>query len=142
MKIPKLAALCLVLNSVLLFAQATLTDEDVAKLIFRVQQSSAARLDPTLPPMPFETWLRSEVGSEAVIGWVVRTADASVWRFPRVEADISIQGRPGVVIMIAVGKQPTFKSLQLIEEGEGDIFEWTRLRDLPEALTKARDGMR
>ena len=140
MKIPKLAALCLVLNSVLLFAQATLTDEHLAKLIFRVQQSSAAQLDPALPPMTFETWLRSEVGSDVVIGWVVRTAYASVWRVPRVEADISIQGRPGLVIMIAVGKQPTFRSLFL--NRVGDDAEWTRLRDLPEALTKARDGMR
>jgi hypothetical protein len=113
-KTPKLVALCLVLNSVLLFAQATLTDEDVAKLIFRVQQTPTARLDPSLPPITFETWLQSEVGSDTVIGWAVRTADASVWRFPRVEADISIPGRPGgVVIMIAVGKQPTFKSLFL-----------------------------
>ena len=76
-----------------------------------------------------------------MIGWAVRTADASVWRFPRVEADISIPGRPGgLVIMIAVGKRPTFQSLFL--NRVGDEAEWTRLRDLPEALIRARDGMR
>jgi len=135
-----LVVLCLSLSSAILSAQMTLTDEDAAKLISRVQQTSASQLDSALPRMTFERWLRSQVGTDTTINWVVRTADVSVQRYPWIETDISIHGRPGIVIMIAAATKPTFQSLQLM--WAGDYAEWPRLRDLPEALRRARDGVK
>lgn len=140
MKTLTLVVLCLSLSSALLSAQMTLTDEDAAKLISRVQQTSASQLDSALPRMTFERWLRSQVGTDTTINWVVRTADVSVQRYPWIEADISIQGRPGIVIMIAAATKPRFQSLKLMRAG--DYAEWPRLRDLPEALRRARDGVK
>ena len=60
-----------------------------------------------------------------------------------IEADITIQGRPGIVIMFTPGAAesgtttaPKFHSLELLRSGE--FAESSHLRDLPKALKKAR----
>ena len=139
MKILELVAY-LAVSCVLVSAQTNRTNDDAAKLISRVQQTPASQLDSTLPHVSVERWLRYQVGSDAAINWAVRTADVSIQRYPWIEADVSIQGRPEIVIMIAAAKRPTFHSLELI--AAGGTAEWPRLRDLPEALKRARDGSR
>ncbi|SPE40180.1 exported hypothetical protein [Candidatus Sulfotelmatobacter sp. SbA7] len=143
MKTLTLLALCVIFSSVLVSAQATPTDDDVAKLIAGVKLTLASQLDPALPPVTFEKWLRLQVGRDATIGWAVRTGDGH--GLPWVEADVSDQGRPGIVIMIscgasegAIATRPKFHSLELVRANE--YAEWPRLRDLPVALRKARDG--
>jgi hypothetical protein len=142
-KILALLALYLAVSCVLVSAQTNRTNDNAANLISRVQQTPASQLDSTLPRMPLDRWLRSQVGSDTTINWAVRTADISIQRYPWIEADVSIQGRPEIVIiviMIAAAKRPTFHSLELIEAG--GIAEWPRLCFLPEALKRAKDGSR
>jgi hypothetical protein len=140
-------ALCLTLSSLFGSAQTPLTDDDVPKLIFQVKQTPASQLDSALPHMTFEKWLLLQVGREAAIGWVVRTGVDRSLGLPWVEADISIQGRPGIVIMIGNGRsergiapKPMFQSLKLVRAGEYE--EWPRLRDLPAALKRASAAIR
>jgi hypothetical protein len=128
--------LCLALCSVPVSAQTTITNDDAAKLISLVKQTPVSQLDSVLPKMTFEKWVVSQVGKDAVINWVVRNADGQ--RVPWVEADVSLQGRPGIVIMIAGTPEPTFRSLELVRAGAG--AEWSRLRELPEAVRRAKDG--
>jgi len=128
--------LCLALCSVLVSAQTTISNNDAAKLISRVKQTPASQLDSALPQMTFEKWVVSQVGKDAAIDWAVRNADGQ--RAPLIEADVSFQGRPGIVIMIAGTLEPTFRSLELVRAG--DAAEWSRLRELPEAVRRAKDG--
>lgn len=142
MKTLALLALCAIFSSVLVSAQATPTNDDDAKLISGVKLTLASQLDPVLPPVPLEKWLRLQVGRDATIGWAVRTGDGH--GLPWIEADVSDQGRPGIVIMISCGAsegaimRPKFHSLELVRADE--YAEWPRLRDLPAALQKARGG--
>jgi hypothetical protein len=130
--------LCLTLSSLFTSAQTPLTDNDV-ELIFRVKQTPASQLDSALPAMTFEKWLLVEVGREAAIGWAVRTAGDRSLGLPLVEADVSVQGRPAIVIMIANRtSKPIFQSLELVRAGE--YADWPRLRDLPLALKRAKAG--
>lgn len=145
MKTLALLAVGVIFSSILVSAQTTLTDDDVIKLISLVKLTPASQLDPVLPHLTFGRWLRLQVGRDAGIAWAVRTADGH--GLPWVEADISAQGRPGIVIMIACGtsdgrtaSKPTFHSLQLVRAD--DYADWPRLRDLPAALQRARDGAR
>jgi hypothetical protein len=130
------AMLFLALCSVLVSAQTPISNDDAAKLISRVKQMPASQLDSALPQMTFEKWVVSQVGKDAAINWVVRNADAH--RVPWVEADVSLQGRPGIVIIIAGTPEPTFRSLELVRAV--DATEWSRLRELPEAVRRAKDG--
>ncbi len=84
--------------------------------------------------MAFEKWLRVQVGTDATINWVLRTGDGH--HLSLIEADVSIQGRPGIVIMIEGTPEPTFHSLQLVRAN--GIAEWPRLSALPKAVRKAR----
>lgn len=147
MKVLTSLVLCLTLSSLFTSAQTPLTDDDVAGLIFHVKQTPASQLDSALPPMTFEKWLLLQVGRDAAIGWAVRTGVDRSLGLPWVEADVSIQGRPGIVIMIAnrtsergIASKPMFHSLELVRAGE--YAEWPRLRDLPAALKRARAGAR
>jgi hypothetical protein len=140
-------ALCLTLSSVFASAQMVLTDDDAAKLISHVKRTPASQLDSALPPMTFEKWLLLQAGRDAAIDWVVRSAVEQGLGLPYVEADVSIQGRPGIVLMIANGtsdggiaSKPIFHSLQLVRADE--YAEWPRLRDLPAALKRARASAR
>lgn len=142
MKTLALLALCAIFSSINVSAQATPANDDVAKLISGVKLTLASQLDPALPPVTFEKWLRLQVGRDATIGWAVRTGDGH--GLPWVEADVSEQGRPGIVIMISCGAsegaimRPKFLSLALVRADQ--YAEWPRLRDLPAALQKARGG--
>lgn len=135
---PTAVALCLALCSVPVTSQTTISNDDAAKLISRVKQTPASQLDSTLPQMTFEKWVVSQVGKDAAVNWVVRNADGQ--RVPWVEADVSLQGRPGIVIMIAGTPEPTFRSLELVRAG--DDAEWPHLRELAEAVRRAKDSSR
>ena len=140
-------ALCLAVGSVIVSAQTNLLigHVDVAETISRVKNVPVSQIDPAFPPMPFETWLALQIGNDAVISWGVRVPDDPVNGPPLVEADVSIQGRPRIVIMIAEaprkirGTKFIFDSLMLMRPG--DYAEWPNLGDLPEALKRARGGM-
>lgn len=119
------------------------TEQDTAKLISIVKQTPASQLDSALPNMTFEDWLTKRVGKDSTIAWVVRTGEGH--GHPWVEADISIEGRPAIVIMIACGRpdtgtdtKPTFLSLQLVRKNE--FAEWPHLHDLRAAMERARKG--
>ena len=129
---------CLALCSILVSAQATMNNDDAAKLISRVKQTPASQLDSALPHMTFEKWVVSQVGKDAEINWAVRNADGQ--GVSLIEADVSFQGRPGIVIMIAGTPDPRFHSLALVRAN--DDAEWPRLRELPEAVRRAKDGAR
>ena len=118
-----------------------MVEDDPTVLIPSVQRTMAARLDSTLPPVSFEEWIRHQIGNYATVHWVVQSGTGH--DLPWVEADISVGGQPGIVIMIACGKrgggtctQPRFMSLELLRGG--DSSEWPHLRDLPAAMRKAR----
>lgn len=138
-------ALCVIFGSMLVSAQTALTAGDSAKLISRVKLTPAAQLDPSLPAMTFEKWLRLQAGEDGSIAWALRTGDEPGHGLPWVEADVAVQGQPGIVIMIACGTidgaiatKPRFHSMELVRAHE--FAEWPHLRDLQVALQRARDG--
>jgi hypothetical protein len=140
-------ALYVIFGSILVSAQTTLTACDFDKLISRVKLTPASQLNPSLPPMTFEEWLRLQAGEDGGIAWAVRTGDEPGSGLPWVEADVAVQGHPGIVIMIACGTidgaiatKPGFHSLELVRAHES--AEWPHLRDLPVALQRVRAGAR
>lgn len=141
MKVRVSVVLCIALSLAFALAQTNLPAEDAA-LIPVVKQMPASQLDSALPQMTFEKWLQLHVGKDATIAWVVRTGDGH--GLPWVEADVSVQEHPAIVIMIACGKpdggigtRARFRSLQLVRKSE--FLEWSHLRDLPAAMKRARE---
>ena len=134
-------ALWIALSLAFTLAQTNPPAEDAA-LIPVVKQMPASQLDSALPQIRFEKWLQLYVGKDARIAWLVRTGDGH--GLPWVEADVSVQQRPAIVIMIACGKRdggigarPRFRSLQLVRKNE--FVEWCHLRDLPAAMKKVKE---
>ncbi len=121
--------------SALVSAQTSVTADEAATLISRVKQTPASQLDSTLPHMAFEKWVISQVGSDATINWLARTGNnqGSLW----VETDVTMQGRPGIVIMTTATPKPKFQSLPLMRAG--DFAEWPRLRELRDAVKRAKN---
>ena len=124
-------------------AREAAAEEDADKLISVVKQTPASQLDPALPNTTFEEWLVKQVGKDSTIAWVVRTGEGH--GLPWVEADISVEGRPAIVIMIAGGRPDSgadaksrFLSLQLVRKNE--FAEWPHLHDLSAAMKRARNG--
>ena len=123
-------------------AQQTSTVKDEpAGLIAEVQGTPASTFDSNLLRIPFEEWVRRQIGKDASVAWVVRSGAGD--DLPYVEADVSVGDQPGIVIMIACGNRneksrarPIFKSLELVRQGE--FAEWRHLHDLPVAMRKAR----
>lgn len=136
-------ALCIALSSVSVSTQLTPTSDEVAKVISRVKQTEASRLDSSLPSTTLEKWLFVQVGADADVGWVVRTGEQSGQDLPWVEADISIRRVPSIVVVIATGTSESaelkFHSLQLVRKDE--YAAWPRLRDLPAAMKRARESV-
>jgi hypothetical protein len=132
--------LCIALSLAFALAQTNLPAEDAA-LIPVVKQMPASQLDSALPQMTFEKWLQIHVGKDGTIAWVVRAGDGH--GLPWVEADVSVQEHPAIVIMIAskphggIGTRARFRSLQLVRKSE--FLEWSHLRDLPAAMKRARE---
>jgi hypothetical protein len=119
------------------------TDPDTAKLMSIVKQTPASQLGSALPKVAFEQWLAQQVGKHSAIAWVLRTGQGH--DLPWVEADISIERRPALVIMIACGgtdtgadTKPRFQSLQLVRKNE--FAEWPHLHDLRAAMKRAQKG--
>ena len=138
-------ALCLAVGFITASAQTNLSHDHNAELISRVKNAPASQIEPGLPSTAFEKWLFLQVGNDATIFWVVRILDDPVNGPPLVEADVSIQGRPAIVIMIAAtprkiwGRKFRLESLLLMSAD--DYAVWPNLRDLPKAVERARAGM-
>lgn len=143
MRILKTLALYVALGPLFVLGQSEWTNSDTIALIARVKQTPASQLDSKLPNVAFEEWLLRQVGSDASVGWAVRAGEGH--GLPWVEADISVEGRPAIVIMIAGGRPDSgadarsrFLSLQLVRKNE--FAEWPHLHDLPAAMRRARNG--
>ena len=125
-------------------AQAPLSDADVAGLIAQVRNVPASKLDSSLSSVPFEEWLIREIPKGAVVGWAAREAATGTPKdvaqsMPWVEADVSMQGRPLFVMMVACGvsadgdcTKPKIYSIAIFERR--NIVDVARLRDLPASL--------
>lgn len=144
MKTLKILALCLAFGRLVVLGQVGLDVDDGAALIVRVKQTPASEFDSKLPHVKFEEWLLYQIGIDATAAWAVRTGEGH--GLPWVEADISIDGSPAIVILVDNGKAdgklgaaPRFKSLQLLRKGQST--EWRHLHDLPQAIRSVRgDG--
>ena len=138
-------ALCLAIGFITASAQTNLSHDHNAELISTVKNAPASQIEPGLPSTTFEKWLFLQVGNDATISWTVRIPDDPVNGPPLVEADVSIQGRPGIVIMIAAVPRKIrgtkFRLESLLLMGTDDYAEWPNLRDLPKAVERARAGM-
>lgn len=110
-----------------------------------MKNAPASQIESDLPSTTFEKWVLRQVGNDATIFWVVRIPDDPVNGPPLVEADVSIQGRPGIVIMIAAAPRKIrgtkFRLESLLLMRKDDYAEWPNLGDLPKAVERARAGM-
>jgi TonB family protein len=136
-------------TAILLVALLGVTAQDPTledKAVFRVQQTSASRYDPTLPSRPFGTWFNQVVGPQSGVSWrlgecVEQDGMASEWEqgIPAcVEATAILQDDRKVVAQIHVG---TFKQLSLttrflfaVIESDNQFYSVRRLSDLPQLL--------
>jgi TonB family protein len=116
------------------------------KAVFRVQQTTASRYDPTLPNRSFGNWLNQVVGPQSGLSWrlgecVEQDGRASEWEqgIPAcVEATAILPDDRKVVAQIHVG---SFKGLAMatrfhfaaVESG-GQFQSVRRLSDLPQLL--------
>lgn len=136
--------LLLALASVFAVAQTGVSDDGTIKLISLVQTTPASHLDSRLPSVPFSEWLADQAGKDADIIWVARVPTDSSGAPLLIEADISYQRQPALVVMIEVSRRKsgmrfTFHSLALLRVGE--YAEWPSLASLPEAVTRAKASM-
>ena len=138
-------ALCLAVGFITASAQTNVSHDHNAELISRVKNASASQIESHLPSTTFEKWVLRQVGNDATISWTVRIPDDPLNGPPLVEADVSIQGRPGIVIMIVATPRKIrgtkFRLESLLLMGTDDYGERPNLRDLPKAVERARAGM-
>lgn len=150
----KLALLAALLLCVI-FASAQNESSNDEKLISQVKRIAVSTLDPALPSIPFEQWLRTEAGAGAKVAWEVNDCGEQTGspgqnpsEIPRcVEADASLKDRREIVIMVAMpqdakGKAsdqtpPTVFFAQLITTREKIALK--QLRDLPAALVRTHE---
>jgi hypothetical protein len=128
-------------------AQPNMTDEDAVSLISQIKRTSASQLDPTLPPIALQKWLRLQLGKEVTIAWVVGRREEVGHGYPFAEACISTvdaagEHHPQLSIRVSCGSyvdgicgKPRFRFIALAREGE-DV-EWDHLRELPAAMQRA-----
>lgn len=130
-------------GSVLVIGKCVRANGDVVELLSRVKVKPTSQINPALPSVGLEKWLDTQGGTDAAIAWVVRTADESERGISLREAEIPLQGRPALVIMVAAGnitgrdQNETNVPLAPSDTG-GDYAERYRLRDLRVALKRAR----
>jgi len=134
----------LALASVFAVAQTGVGDDGIMTINSQVQATPASRLGSGLPSEPLSEWLANQAGKDADIIWMARVPADSSGAPLMIEADISYQRQPALVIMIEVSKRKsgmrfTFHSLALSRTGE--YAEWPSLVNLPEAVTRAKASM-
>jgi hypothetical protein len=144
----------LLLSSALsLWAENDATKVRDARLIRQVQEISVSQLDPALPSVSFEKWLRVEAGADAEFHWEVNdcgeqtgTAADRGRDFPMcVEAQADMKDRRTIVVSIAVGTskkgvvgKPAVYFAQLVTPAK--TMNLPHLSDFPAALIKTHDA--
>lgn len=141
-------AICLVASSICVLAQtSTITTRD-AKLISHVKRMPVSQLDPALPQLSLEKWLKVEAGPEAEFYWeVAACAEQGVVPDEKrdlplcVEADARMKDGRTIMVLIAAGTvhkpsaaKARFLRSQLITAGE--TIPIHQLSDLPPALVR------
>lgn len=95
----------LALATVFLSAQSGLSDDEANKLISQLRNTPASHVGSSLPSVPFSEWLASQAGKDADIVWALRIPqDPSVGPL-MLEAGISYERQPALVIMIEASKR-------------------------------------
>ncbi len=140
-EMPKITSRVLLL-SVLLTSSAvcqSLRKEEVVRLITAVQQMPTSRLDPALPTIPLQQWLRLELPKNSIVRWAVHSdPDSRIVRqrhLPWVEASVPLHGRPlGTLLVSMGGISPAVE--QIFFDRNGEFVDIKRLRDFPPQLKK------
>jgi hypothetical protein len=104
----KLAISCVFLCAILVSAKSYSSDD--AALITQLKKLSVSKLDPALPAVRFDQWLRAEAGSDARYQWEVNDCGEQTgapgqnpYEIPTcVDADAWLKDGREIVIMIAV----------------------------------------
>jgi len=139
----------LVASAICAHAQAGMTKTQDAKLIADIKQMSVSELDPTLPRLGFEKWLRVEAGADPIFSWEVNDCGeqtGSVADRGRdipvcVEVDASMKDGRNITILVAVGttkKVPAGRSRLYFSQltTPGETIQIRKLGDLPAALVR------
>lgn len=146
--LPALLLLCVI------FASAQDKSSNHENLISEMKLIAVSTLDPALPSIPFEQWLRTEAGADARFAWEVNDCGeqtGSPGQNPSeiptcVEADAWLKDGRQIVIMIATpqaahGKEgeqkPVVFFAQLISTREKITLK--QLSDLPAALVRTHE---
>jgi hypothetical protein len=128
-----------------------------AALITQLKTLPVSKLDPALPSVPFDQWLRTEAGADAKFAWEVNdcgeqtgSPDQNRNEIPTcVEADAWLKDGREMVIMIAVAKPERAKAsrpkqsfslffAQLITTRERITIK--QLSDFPAALVRTHES--
>jgi hypothetical protein len=130
-------------------AQTNATEARDAKWIRRVQETPVSQLDPALPSVSFEKWLRVEAGADAEFHWEVNdcgeqtgTAADRDRDFPVcVEAQANMKDKRTIVVSVAVGTfkkrafgKPKVYFAELITPRE--TIDIKQLSDMPDVLIR------
>ena len=142
--------LLLISSSLCLWARDGTSKARAANLIRQVQEMSVSQLDPALPHVSLEKWLRIEAGADAEFRWEVNqcgeptaTAVERGHDFPVcVEGQSDMKDRRTIVVRISVGGfkegasgKPTVQLAQLVTLNT--TINLHQLSDLPLALIRA-----
>src|SRR5262249_24914056 len=117
-----------------------------------VQQLPASNLDAKLPNRPFVSWFNALIGQEAGVVWQLAEYGAPV-RVPGgagqdvpacAEATVILPNGNRMIVAISVGTfkkgmvgEPAF--LRAVIESDEQIYQTSRLRDLPQMLRDPRN---
>jgi hypothetical protein len=148
----KLAISCVFLCAILVSAKSYSSDDPA--LITQLKKLSVSKLDPALPAVRFDQWLRTEAGADARYQWEVNDCGEQTGapgqnpnEIPTcVEADAWLKDGREMVIMIAVTKSGgapgekhsfTVYFAQLVTTRERITIK--RLSDFPPALVRTHE---
>jgi hypothetical protein len=148
----KLAISCVFLCAILVSAKSFSSDD--AALIMQLKKLPVSKLDPALPPVRFDDWLRTEAGAGAKFEWEVNDCGEQTGapgqnanEIPTcVEADAWLKDGREIVIMIAAPKsagasgdkqRPAVYFAQLVTTRERITLK--QLSDLPAALVRTHE---
>jgi|SRR5579864_2831231 len=148
----RLAISCVFLFAILVSSKSYSSDE--AALITQLKKQSVSKLDPALPPVHFDQWLRTEAGAGAKFAWEVNDCGEQTGEpgqnaneIPTcVEADAWLKDGREIVIMVAVarsaaapGHEQSFSVYfaQLVTTRERITIK--QLSDFPAALVRTHE---
>jgi hypothetical protein len=150
----------LIIACAFLLFSAFLSAEDPSaretKLIALVKSTAVSKLDPALPAVPFDQWLRTEAGPDARYQWEVNDCGEQTGapgqnpdEIPTcVEADAWLKDGREIVIMIALaepenagasGQKQTLVVYFALRVTAREKIDIKQLSDLPAALVRTRE---